>query len=191
MPQYRLFGDTVDVAGMMTITGEGQPRIIWAQLFKTAFQHVTNWLLPQLWRSISAWRRKYFSTSTDLLSPSTAGQSRSRWALKSTVITKKHLLMDRTAKVAREAWHEILRISIYIYSSVQGKGMVDTYWLNGREGGLGRYYRQYIQIKKETTLRKGNLIRFQVKDVRTLNKTEKERRQLWKKAIIFVNDLDV
>ena len=23
MPQYRLFGDTVDVAGMMTITGEG------------------------------------------------------------------------------------------------------------------------------------------------------------------------
>ena len=27
MPQYRLFGDTVDVAGMMTITGEGQRRI--------------------------------------------------------------------------------------------------------------------------------------------------------------------
>ena len=24
MPQYRLFGDTVDVAGMMTITGEGE-----------------------------------------------------------------------------------------------------------------------------------------------------------------------
>ena len=42
MPQYRLFGDTVDVAGMMTITGEGQPRIIRTKLFKTAFQRVTN-----------------------------------------------------------------------------------------------------------------------------------------------------
>ena len=41
MPQYRLFGDTVDVAGMMTITGEGQPRKE-IELFETDFQHVTN-----------------------------------------------------------------------------------------------------------------------------------------------------
>ena len=39
MPQYRLFGDTVDVAGMMTITGEGQPRIE-IKLFETDFQYV-------------------------------------------------------------------------------------------------------------------------------------------------------
>ena len=27
---------------------------------------------------------------------------------------------------------------VLVDSSLQGKGMVDTYWLNGREGGLGR-----------------------------------------------------
>ena len=30
MPQYRLFGDTVDVAGMMTITGEGEVVVVFS-----------------------------------------------------------------------------------------------------------------------------------------------------------------
>jgi len=72
MPQYRLFGDTVDVAGMMTITGE---------------------------------------------------------ALKIHISLETKILLDINGSFVTEHRGAI---------EIKGKGMVDTYWLNGREGGLGR-----------------------------------------------------